>query len=52
MTVNADVAKLLILEASLVVLGVVMSERHVIVAASPSDFGVGEGVVFFLSQRG
>ena len=52
MTVDVDMSKLPVLEAGFMVMGVVMDEGCVVVAASPPDFCVGEGSFFFLDQRG
>ena len=45
--VDADVTKFPALEAGLMIVGVVLSERYVIVTAGPPDFGASEGNLFF-----
>ena len=52
MTVDADMSEFPVLEAGLMVAGVVMGKRHIIVAAGPSDFGTSNGDFFLFSQRG
>ena len=50
-TVDANVAKFPVLEAGLVVMGVVVGERCIIVAANSPDFSVSDSNLLFLSQR-
>ena len=52
MAVDVDVVKFPTLETGFMVVGVVTSEGSIMVAASPPDFGVGEGNFLFFSQGG
>ena len=47
MTVDVNVIKLLALETSLIVVEMVTSKGHVVVAASPPDSCVGDSGFFF-----
>ena len=48
--VDVDMTKFPALEAGFMVTGVVMSEGCVMVTASPPDFGVSDGGLFFFGQ--
>ena len=48
--VDTDVTKFPVLETGFMIAGVVTSEGCIMVTASPPDFGVSEGGLFFLSQ--
>ena len=50
MAVDMDVTEFLALEAGLMITGVVLSKGCIIVAASPSDFSVGDSNFFFLGH--
>ena len=51
-TIDADVSKFPALEAGFMVLGMVVRQRGVMVAASPPNFGAFQGGFFFFSQGG
>ena len=50
MAVHVDVSKFPALEAGFVVMGMVTGEGYIMVAAHPSDLGVDDSDLFFLSQ--
>ena len=49
--VNVNVFQFPTLEAGFMVSGVIIGKGCIIVAASPPDFSVGDGVFFFLGQE-
>ena len=51
-TVDMDVSKFPALEAGFMVLEMITGEGGIIVATSPSDFGVSDGSFFFFGQKG
>ena len=50
-TVDTDVPEFPTLEAGLIVMEMVADKRGVMVTASPPDFSMGDGNLFFLDQR-
>ena len=46
------VSKFPALKAGFMIMGVIVGKGCVIIAASPSDFGVSNGNLLFLGQRG
>ena len=50
--IDVDMTEFPALKASFIVMGMVMSEEGVIVAASPLNLGVGDSDLCFLGQRG
>ena len=50
MTIDADVSKFPVLEAGFMIVGVVTSERCIIVTANSPDFGASDSDFFFLGQ--
>ena len=51
MAIDMDVAKLLALEAHLIVAEMVMGKRYIIVTVRPPDFCVDKGIMLILDQR-
>ena len=47
MAVDLDVTEFLALKAGLMIAGMVMSKGHVMIAASPPNFHVSDGNLFF-----
>ena len=50
MIIDMDVTEFPVLEAGLMVAGVVMSKGHIVVTASPPDFSVSDSDLFFFGQ--
>ena len=49
--VDADVSEVSVLEAGLMIAGVVLGKGCIMVTICPSDFSVGNGGFFFFGQR-
>ena len=49
--VDMNVSKLPALEAGFIVERMVASERHIVIAACPLDFGMSDSDLFFLDKR-